>query len=882
MFSNKPPDAERGMTDEIAFHLEARAEDLMRSGLSRAEAMRRARIEFGGVEAYKERCREARGWAMWGTLRADLRYAARTLTKNRGFALTAALTLALGIGASTAIFSVTDAVLLRPLPYRDADRLTLVLWQWRQGTTSNFAYSNADFFDLREGTHELFEDMGGVSSLRAFVPREDGTTEQVGKALVTSNFFRLMGAHVALGRDFTDADAVPQPADPSVLIPPGSAAILSYEYWQRRYGGDRAVLGQELVGAGQPGPTIVGVLAPGFRLYFPAAARTDAAPDFWVANNIGYDAAHRNLLAVGAIGRLKRGLTLAQAQQRLDALRPQLRKNAFDPAAPLRLAPMRQYLVENVRTAILSLMGAVIFLLLIACANVANLLLVRSSLRQRELAVRAALGGSWRRLLRQMLTEALLLSGLGTLLGLVFAWAGIRGLLAIAPADLPRVESAGIDWRVFLFAAAAGLVSIAFFGVIPALRAARPDLIQTLRNSGRTPALGGGRLLRSCVVIAEVALSFVLLVGSGLMFRTFLTLRHVDPGYDPHGLLTFFVAKDWSLTRQQGRIELLRQVQARLRALPGVQSATATLLLPLGGGPHPRLPATAAPQPGSPNAADADMQQVMPGYFETLRTPLLAGRTFTEEDNAPERNLAVIDQLFAASAFPNVSPIGQRIQVPGPGNQSVQVIGVVEHQRLTSISDPGRATIYFSDGYWGIGVSRNWVLRTTGDPAKYAAAVRAELAKIDRGLVMSKVQPMDALVDQDQSGTRLSLTLLGTFATIALLLAGVGLYGVLSTVVRQRTAEIGVRIALGAAPAGIFQMVVGQGLRLTSVGLAIGILASFGLTRLIAAMLVGVKATDPVTFAVMTVVFLLVAAIASWMPAARAAGLDANAALREE
>jgi len=563
MFSKKHPDAERGMTDEIAFHLEARAEDLMRSGLSRAEAMRRARIEFGGVESYKESCREARGRAMWGTLRADLRYAARTLMKNRGFALTAALTLALGIGASTAIFSVTDAVLLRPLPYRDADRLTLVLWQWRQGNTSNFAYSNADFFDLREGTHELFDDMGGVSSLRAFVPREDGATEQVGKALVTSNFFRLMGARVALGRDFTDAAAVPQPADPGVLIPPGSAAILSYEYWQRRYGGDRAVLGREIVGAGQPGPTIVGVLAPGFRLYFPPAARTDAAPDFWVANNIGYDAAHRNLLAVGAIGRLKRGLTLAQAQQRLDALRPQLRKNAFDPAAPLRLESMRQYLVENVRTAILSLMGAVIFLLLIACANVANLLLVRSSLRQRELAVRAALGGSWRRLLSQLLTEALLLSGLGTLLGLAFAWAGIRGLLAIAPADLPRVGSAGIDWRVFLFAAAAGLASIAFFGVIPALRAARPDLIHTLRNSGRTPALGGGRLLRSCVVIAEVALSFVLLVGSGLMFRTFLTLRHADPGYDPHGLLTFFVAKDWSLTRQEGRVELLRQVQAQ-------------------------------------------------------------------------------------------------------------------------------------------------------------------------------------------------------------------------------------------------------------------------------------------------------------------------------
>jgi putative ABC transport system permease protein len=881
MFSRgkRRSDLESGMAEEIGFHLEARAEDLMRSGLSRTEAMRRARIEFGGVEAYKERCREARGHAIWDALRADFRYAARTLGKSPGFALTAVLTLALGIGASTAIFSVTNAVLLRPLPYRNADKLVLILWEYQRGNSRNFTYSNADFFDLREGTRELFEDMGGATTFRAFVPREDGVTEQVGKGLATSNFFRLMGARIALGRDFTDADAVPQPTEPDVLIPPGSAAILSYEYWQRRYGGNSAVLGQEIVGAGQPGPRIVGVLAPGFKLYFPPGPN---APDFWVANNIGYDTAHRNLLAVSAVGRLKTGITLAQAQQRLDALTPAVRKNSFDPTSPLRLAPMRQYLVEDVRSTILSLMGAAVFLLLIACANVANLLLVRSSLRQRELAVRAALGGSWRRLLGQMLTEALLLSGAGALLGIGFAWIGIRGFLAIAPANLPRVESAGIDWRVLLFAAAAGLASVAVFGAMPALRAARPDLIQALRSSAGAPALASGHLLRSGVVIAEVALSFVLLVGSGLMFRTFLALRRVDPGYDPHGVLTFFVTRDWNITQQQGRIELLREIQARLRAIPGVQSATETLMLPLAGGPRPKLPVSNAPRTEGASAEDADMQQVAPGYFETLRTPLLAGRTFTEEDNAPERNLVVIDQLFAAGAFPDKPPIGQRIKLPGPGNSWAEVIGVVAHQRLATLSDVGRGTVYFSDGFWGIGVSRYWLLRTTGDPAKYAAAVRAELAKVDRGLVISRLQPMDALVEQDRAGTRLSLLLLGMFATIALLLAGVGLYGVLSTVVRQRTAEIGVRMALGASPAGIFRMVVGKGLRLAAVGLAMGLLASLGLTRLIAAMLVGVKATDPSTFAAMAVVFLLVAAVASWAPAARAAGLDANVALREE
>jgi putative ABC transport system permease protein len=811
----------------------------------------------------------------------DFTHAGRTLRRSPIFATTAAVTLALGIGASTAIFSVTNAVLLRPLPYRNPDRLVLVFWENRPGNSRNFLYSNADFFDLRAGAGAVFDDIGGVASFRAFVPREDGSTEQIGKALVTTNFFRLMGAKIVFGRDFTEADAVPQPASPGVLIPPGSAAILSYEYWQRRYGGSTAVLGREMSGSGQRGPRIVGVVAPGFKLFFPPGARTDAAPDFWVANNIGYDTAHRNLLTVGAIGRLKSGVTLRRAQERLDALAPELRKNSFDPAAALRLEPMRQYLVEDVRPAILALMGAVIFLLLIACANVANLLLVRASFRERELAVRAALGGSWWRLVSQMLAEALLLSGLGTLLGVVFAWIGIHVLVGVAPATLPRIESTAIDWRVLTFAATAGLAAVAFFGAMPAMRAAKPDVNLVLRG-GRAAGLRAGHLLRDAVVVAEVALSFVLLIGSGLMFRSFLELRRVDPGYDPHGLLTFFVTRDWELTRQQGRLELLRELRARLQALPGVENVTAALVLPLGGGARPRDSATARPRPAVASAEGADMQQVMPGYFETLRTPLLAGRTFTEEDNAPGRNVVVVDQLFAANAFPNESAVGKRILLPDPATPWAEVIGVVAHQRLFSLSDPGRETVYFSDGFWGIGVSRYWMVRVAGDPSKFAATVRAEVAKVDRNMVISKMQPMEALVDRDQAGTRLSLLLIGIFAAIAVLLASVGLYGVLATVVRQRTAEIGVRMALGAPPASIFKLVVGHGLRLTAVGLAMGLLAALALTRLMTTMLVGIKATDPVTFAAMTLLFFLVAAVASWAPAARAAGLDANAALREE
>jgi predicted permease len=527
-------------------------------------------------------------------------------------------------------------------------------------------------------------------------------------------------------------------------------------------------------------------------------------------------------------------------------------------------------------------MGAATFLLLIACANVANLLLVRASLRERELAVRAALGGSWWRLFTQMLAEALLLSALGTLLGAAFAWAGIRGLVGILPANLPRIDSIAMDWRVLAFAAAVGLAAVAIFGLAPAMRAARPDVIQILGGGGRTTGLGTGHLLRNSAVIAEVALSFVLLVGSGLMFRSFLELRHVDPGYDSHGLLTFYTTRDWQLTRQDGRLELLREIRAGLGALPGVENVTAALALPLGGGSRPSNSASAPQTPTLGSSEGADFQQVLPGYFETLRTPLLAGRTFTEDDNAPGRNVVVIDQLLADRAFPNKSAVGKRIRLPDPANPWATVIGVVAHQRLFSLADPGRETIYFSDGYWGIGVSRYWMLRTAADPAKYAAAVRAEISKVDRQVVVSKMQPMEALVDQDQAGTRLSLLLIGGFAAIAVLLASVGLYGVLATVVRHRTAEIGVRMAVGATPASIFKLVVGQGLYLSAVGVGIGLLAALGLTHVMTSMLVGVKATDPSTFAAVTLLFLLVAAIASWAPAARAASLDANTALREE
>ena len=872
---------ERDLEDELRFHLDCQTAQNIARGMDAGEARRRARMELEGVAACKEACRDVRRTAGLENLLKDFRYAARALCRSPLFAVSAAATLALGMGAATAIFSVTDAVLLRPLPYHDSGRLTLVARQSRNARS--FLYSNADFFDLREGSRSIFEDMGGVAGFRAFVSTADGGTEQISKALVTTNFFRLMGARIVLGRDFTDADGAPEPAVAGALIPAGRAAILSYEYWQRRFAGSAAAIGREMPGTeGQRGPRIVGVLAPAFKLFLPPAASTAAAPEFYVANNIGYDNSHRNLLMAGAIGRLKRGMTLREAQQRMDALAAAVLRNSFIPTAVLRLEPMSRYLVEEVRPGILALMGAVVLLLLIACANVAGLLLVRGSLRERELAVRSALGGSRARLVRQMLAEALLISGLGTVLGIGLAWGGIRALTAVAPADLPRIEGVTLDWHALAFATACGMVAVAVFGLMPALRAARPDSMQVLRASGRTAASATGGRLRSGAVIAEVALSFVLLIGAGLLFRSFLELRRVDPGYDPRGMLTFYVTRDWPLPRQQGRMELLREIQNRLRALPGVENVTEALMLPLGGTRGPALSVRGATtQPSLRSADGAQFQQVMPGYFETLHTPLLAGRTFDERDNAPGRNLVVIDDLLAERAFPNQPAVGQRISLPPP-NPPAEVIGVVGHQRLVSLSEPARPTVFVADGFWGIGVSRYWFLRAAGDPLHYAAAVRREMAAIDRRLVVSKIETMRTLVERDRGGTRFALLLMATFAAIAVLLAGVGLYGVVAGAARQRTAEIGVRIAMGADAASIFRLVVGRGLRLTAVGVAAGLAAAAALTRTLASLLVGVKATDAATFAVIAALFLALGAAASWLPAARAARLDPVVALRDE
>ena len=820
--------------------------------------------------------------------------AGRILCRNPAFTVIAAMTIALGVGASTAIFSVTNAVLLRPLPYRDSSRLMVAGMDLTKRHVQGLPFSNADYIDLRDGTKPVFSDMAGVFTFRDVIAREDGTPEQIRTGVVTTNFFQLMGARILYGRDFTAEDGTPAPPPPAGAAPDAAAqppqmAILSYEYFMRRFGGNRDVIGHSLQTQGPAGPMIVGVVERGFRLYFPPESNEEETPDLWVANRLAYDAAQRNGFSIRPIGRLKDGVTAKQAQEAADAVAAEGRRTIPMDASigyQISMEPMQQHLVAEVRPAILALIGSVIFLLLIACANVANLLLVRTSLREQEFAVRAALGASRWRLIVPLLTEACVLAAMGTALGLVLAWAGIRELRALAPTNLPRLDSIHIDGRVLGFTALAGLMAAVLFGIAPAWRGTLPALMNLLRG-GRSSGLASGAAVRNLVVMAEVALSFILLVGSGLMFRSFLDLERIDPGFDVHNLLTFQLQFPGNPVRRPTREEraaLVRQIKERLAAIPGIENVTASFPFPLTGDFSPiRWGNIEAAQDPSRYQA-TDLQVVLPGYFEAMRTPVLAGRTFTEDDNLAGRNNVVIDQMLADKAFPGQSAVGKRIliRVRTPEAEPVEIVGVVAHQREESLAVPGREQIYFTDGFLGNGGVRSWALRTGGDPSAFESQARATLHDINPQFLMTEIVTGDAIVHTAQAGTRFSMLLIGVFAVIAGALAGVGLYGVLSTAVRQRTAEIGVRMAMGAERGDIVQLVVTQGLKLSAIGIVIGLVAAVVLGRVMSAMLVGVKATDPATFVAMTAIFLGIAVLASWIPARRAAGLDPKTALLEQ
>ncbi|HWI18475.1 MAG TPA: ABC transporter permease, partial [Vicinamibacterales bacterium] len=601
----------------------------------------------------------------------DISFAFRSLRRQPAFAITAALTIALGIGATTAIFSVVNAVLLRPLPYNDAARLGTVWNDMRNRNVVDFPIAPGDFFDLQNELTQL----DGVAGLNTFRPTiggdGKGDPEQVVGAGATTNLFTMLGHRIHLGRNFVPEDGTPQPAQPqgdalpNLDAPPPplpNIAIISYELWQRRYGGDESIVGKSIE-FGNGRADIVGVLAPGFELLFPPGTNVDPRPDIIVANRVNYETGSRNNVFLRVVAKLKPGVSFEQAQSELDRLSADLRSRfpiKQTANSNFRIEPMHVDLVADVRPQLVALMGAVVFVLLIACANVANLLLVRASARERELAVRAAVGGNRWRIIRQLVCESVVLAAVGGATGLLIAQFGIDALIQLSPEGLPRATAVSLDGTVLAFTAVASFAAALIFGLLPAWRASRPDVIDVLRSSGRLVGGTSGRWLRDGAVIAEVALAFVLLVGSGLMIRTFIALQNASPGYDPSNVMTFLIQNNRA-QGVEGRAAFQRTMRERLKALPGVIDATSAGPIPLDGtNSLARFgPLDAATDPSK--FQQAITYFVQPGFFAFSKTPIIAGRDFTESENRPEARVIIIDELIAAHLFPNGNAVGQRM-----------------------------------------------------------------------------------------------------------------------------------------------------------------------------------------------------------------------------
>jgi predicted permease len=820
----------------------------------------------------------------------DVAFAVRTLRKNPAFAITAIATLALGIGATTAIFSVTNAVLLRPLPYKDPERLAIIWGELRARQVPDWIFASGDLKDVMDQA-TLFEGIAGLRTGTAPLIVEGQPPQQIKRAIATPNIFTVLGVGIAHGRNFDAQDGVPQPPQPQPapgqlpqagpppnLLP--DIVILSHEFWQRQYGGDRSIVGKTIqVGGGAPAQ-VVGVLAPGVEIHFPPRSGMERRPDVWVSARINYEAdVARNNVAWYVVGRMKPGVTLAAAHNQVD----QIAKGLWE-RFPLkktvglyfRAEGMRADVVSSVKPTIRALMGAVFFVLLIACANVANLLLVRVSGRQTEMAVRAAMGGSNWALTRQLLAESLVLSITGGLLGLGVAWAGVRLLLRLAPQNLPLIDTVSIDPWVLGFTMAACVVSAVVFGLVPALRASRPQLTDVLRAGGRGMTGGQGALLRRSVVVAEVALSFVLLIGCGLMIRSAIALNRVDPGFDANGLLTFRLGNLRARSQEEFTAKQTT-IRQRLGAIPGVRGVTQSSQLPLDQFPSSARWGKEEARADPTKYRQGQIHFVPVGYFETMKARMIAGRDFDASDEAQGAHTVVVDEQVANLAFPNESAVGKTIlsRINSPEAEPYTIIGIVKHLRHTTLVGEEKESLYFP------GNGNSWLVRTTGDPNALVGSVRAALRDVDPQLLITEVVPLSDNISKAMAPTRFALGLISVFALLAAVLAAIGLYGVLANLVRSRASEIGVRMAFGAQPSTIFKLIIGQGMVLSAAGVVAGLLGAFWLTRTMNKMLVNVTPTDPITYASIVALFFVIAAIACWIPARRAAALQPNVALRE-
>jgi predicted permease len=821
-----------------------------------------------------------------GTLTADIRYALRMMRSSPGFTVVAVAALALGIGANTAIFTVVNSVMLEPLPYSQPERLVRLGRQYPHGS----GYSNSIPKYMAWRQNDVFESM----TLYDFAPLgmnlgSGDRPEPVKGTHVSRDFFRVFGAQPAFGRTFTDAEDLPNGAQ---------VAVLSNRMWRNRLAGDPLIVGHVLL-LNKKAYTVVGVMPKGFE--------SDPPADLWFplqADPASTNQGHYLLAAA----RLKPDVSLSQARAQMKLAGERFRQansQWMDKAESVAVDPMKESMVRDVRLALYVLLGAVGFVLLIACANVANLLLARAAVRQKELAIRAAIGASYWRMVRQLLTESVMLAGLGGILGFALGAWGVRALLLVAPGNIPRLTNQNgamqaiplMDWRVAGFTIGIAVFTGILFGLFPALHISNPDLATTLKEGGRS----GGSVLRkrarSALVITEVALALVLLVCAALLIRTFAGLQSVDPGFNPHNLLTLETSLAGGSYDSTLKVDnFVRQVVQRVEAVPGVQAAASAIVLPLSGN-GVDLPFNIAGRAPSKGQYEGDeyWRSVSAHYFRAFQIPLLRGRVFGETDSGNASRVVVINQVMAKKYWKDQDPIGQIIVIgKGLGPQFEdpprQVIGVVGSVRENNLGETDSGVMYVPQSQVPEGLTKlangvlplSWAIRVSSDPLALRPSVERELNATDGMVSASRVRTMEQAMSDGLARQNFNMLLLTIFAGIALLLAAIGIYGLMSYSVEQRVQEIGIRVALGAARRDVLRLIVFQGMKLVWIGVALGLAAAYGLTRVLGSLLYGVQANDPATFTVVGVIVILVAAAATFVPARRASAIAPSSALRHQ
>ncbi len=879
-------DWERELSDEMRDHFEKQVAANLAAVMAPKEARRQAALQFGAVEGVKENCREQRSGFWLEALRADARFALRMLRKNPGFTLVAVLTLALGIGATTAVFSVVNAILLKPLPYPNPDKIAMLWWKApissAQFDADRFPWGKRDFLHVSQAS-KAFQSLGAFKS-DFFNCAGSNEPVRLDGLRASAGFFSALGLVPALGRTFT-----PEEDQPGREF----EVILSDQLWRDRFGADPRILGRAIT-LNSASYTVIGVMPRGFS--FPHAEEMPAVLTFppriqlWVPLDI--PAAPRGPQDLAVIGRLNPGFTRDQAAAELRVYGDRMEKDFPGTGAWYNpnIVPLAQQVVGDTRLPLLLILAAVGVVLLIASSNVASLLLTRSLGRKREFTLRSALGAGRVRLIRQLLTESLLLAAIGGAAGILFAEAALHLVKIFGPANIPRLHDVALEPRVFFFAIAITMLAGILFGLAPALASSRQNLVESLKESGQRSASGGAHAkLRNALLVSEVALALVLVIAAVLLVRTFHRMLEAEAGFNPTRVLTFQLSLPDAKYKDTDRMaELYQKALHALQSLPGVQAAGLVSEVPMGGSTD----STVIRVPDHPRANDKDHPYAnysfaSPGYFSAIGTPLLHGRDFLETDTAASMHVTIINSAMARKFWPGQDPIGREVGVEDTRWPTRTVIGIVADIKHNSLRDAPAPEMYVpytqnEIKIWPSMQTMQAALRTKADPAALTASVREALRSVDADLPLANVTTLAGLVDDSMVQPRFSLFLVGSFGALALVLAMIGMYGVISYSVQQRTQEIGIRIALGASRGAVLRMILGLGARLASLGIAMGLLASWMVTRTMESFLYQVRATDPLTFAAVSIALMFVALAACYIPARRAMSVDPNIALRYE